>query len=1236
MTIFKQIMTFLKRPVYFGRHPDSIPDNSIVFFPYLPAQMNCGLSGIVAFKQKKIHTPQYDWLTTIDQLTEQIEANQYAVCVKNYYNLKESYLGGKQVLALLWKTVRSLHQIHLFFQILNNGDIQEKITSIASRLKKIIDQDEIRIKLETGKHSSSDTKAITLRMEDLKDICWSIQSEIINNVKKVQQLMPETNSNSYEMVSLYRYINAVLNSIDRLEVRGRDSAGISLLFILKKETFQTIESILKEQSLWTLYQERQTHDILLNQNIVKSITPNNQICLAFVYKIAAEVGRLGDNVEFIRNQISNDVILHNVTSQPIVYHTILAHTRWASVGAINEVNCHPQDNQHQHSNGIIHVCLNGDIDNYLNLKSDFEKEEGSICLEITTDTKIIPLIISKYIKQGFPVKEAIRLAVNQFEGSHAISVHTDLSPGKLYLAQKGSGQSIFIGISEEHYMSASEMYGIVEETSNYIKLDGETIVQGKYGPTQGQLFELCQESTDSLEGIRAWYYDGTPIDINKDSIKQTQITSRDIDRQGFAHYFLKEISESPISVEKTLYNRWKIEKVGNNFLSTVFLDQTVVPEKIINGLIENKIERIFFIGQGTAGVAAQACADILKYYFGKEKILISAQKASEFSGFMISEDDRSDSLSNTLLIAISQSGTTTDTNRAVDMVRSKGAYTIAIVNRRDSDLSFKVEGVMYTSSGRDIEMSVASTKAFYSQIVAGALLGLYFVQVTKKRNPEFIANEIQNLIDLPEYMRKVLSNSDEIMLSAKKLACEKNYWATVGSGPNKASADEIRIKLSELCYKTISSDYVEDKKHIDLSSEPLIIVCAAGSPENVLPDIIKDTAIFKAHKAIPVVIANVNEERFIPYADNIIYVPKIPSHLSPILNTLAGHLWGYYAALTINDSSRFLFEFKEDIHQTIAQYIKKEIDLYEVLLEKTFREKIIRFYSEFRTRKKEHNLPLIMGLEIVSDLTLLLKYLSGRLPVRDFELDFGIKGTPSNMLNALFECLNHSINNMARPIDAIKHQAKTVTVGTSRLAEKMEGLLFEFVEKRHSLAQLTHSNVLVLKNLQRIIENIKGYILYKVGGLNLLGEPTDDSYLEVIEKDGSSLDIESRVETDKRLKGTKRIIIDRGNIYIGKGRLDERSILAIPINSGSAARSHIIEFLLLLNISFKQDVPLFDKLRALGGKYNHIKQIVQESNIIWQDDFLNIPIIEDLFGLSAEKLSEKMIAAIKNRQSLKV
>ncbi|MBF0231664.1 MAG: SIS domain-containing protein, partial [Desulfamplus sp.] len=618
---------------------------------------------------------------------------------------------------------------------------------------------------------------------------------------------------------------------------------------------------------------------------------------------------------------------------------------------------------------------------------------------------------------------------------------------------------------------------------------------------------------------------------------------------------------------------------------------------------------------------------------------IRAMKSSELSGFfLLGDDDAKESMKNYLVVAISQSGTTTDTNRTVDMLRSRGARTLAIVNRRDSDLTFKAEGVLYTSSGRDIEMSVASTKAFYSQLTAGALLGLHIASITGTISARRLTDEINELSSLPEKMHKVLDMKEKIKKSAFRLAISRNYWATVGSGSNKTSADEIRIKLSELCYKTISSDFVEDKKHIDLSSEPLIIICAAGTRESVLKDIIKDTAIFHAHKAAPVVITNEGEDRFDNYAEDVFRVPAVKEHFAPVLNTLVGHLWGYYAALSINEGSEFIYNSQKDIKELVSEYKNMGRDVYEVILEKHFREKVASFYKDFSKRRREKRFPAAMGIDNASNITLLLKYLAGRLPVADFEIDFARKGTPANMLDEFFKNMSEAINTMARPVDAIKHQAKTVTVGTSRISDKVER--FDFAEKFEgpvfdelatnglSISQITNKNVVVIKNLQEVISLVKGTLLYKISGLNLLGEPTSATRIDVVKKTGTIESEVSRVETEHQLKGTKNIIVREGNVYIGKGRKDGRSILVIPVLSASP-NSSVIEYLLSIHVGFKEStqVSLLNKIKALGGKYTRIKDIILETDVVkWDDTLLDLVDIDTLFGDSGEKIAEAIIS----------
>ena len=1227
--IGRALRTLLTADIYFGRHPSNAVAPAIIFFPCYFNTLCCGIAGIVSFKKKPVISETVD-VSALSEQVDVLKASGYSACKEKALPLDSCYLGGKSHIRSLLSAVRSLKKDDSFFKIYKDSGIQKGLSKIAHELGDILLAEKKQFSDHMGHLEVSESEIISKRIEDLKDIHWCLNTDIGDNIKKVRELMDHSHDGTTRSsIIIFKKINTVLNSIDRLEVRGRDSAGISLLFILDEGDFKQCEKFFRDENLSDRLNKRVGQEVLLNQGVhVQPINNGQQVAVTLTYKIAAEIGRLGDNIRSLRQQIRSDSILQRLATLPHVYDTVMTHTRWASVGAITEANGCPIDNKSEgrfkDKKGWIHVCLNGDIDNYLELKTEYEKSGGIIHPDVTTDTKIIPLQIEKYVSQGHAVEEAFRMAVNDFQGSHAISMHTDLEPGKLFLAQKGSGQALFVGISDDHYMASSEVYGFVEETSKFIRMNGDQIIEGRNGKTQGQVFILDQESGGDLDGITAMYYDGTPIAFKADDIQETEITSRDIDRQNYPHYFFKEISEAPASVEKTLQNRWKISADPPHHHGIV-LDERTIPHRLRSALAEGKIRRIFFIGQGTAGVAALACSNILNTYLNNPSILIGALKASELSGFNLGDPNDTKSMADTLIVAISQSGTTTDTNRTVEMVRERGAHTIAIVNRRDSDITFKVDGVLYTSSGRDIEMSVASTKAFYSQITAGAVLSLYIARLQNRIDDTFVTAEVKQLLQLPVLMREILSKKELMEKSARRLAASKTYWAAVGSGPNKASADEIRIKLSELCYKTISSDFVEDKKHIDLSSEPLIIVCAAGSREAVLGDIIKDTAIFHAHKATPVVIANEGEDRFDPYAEDVFYIPVVAEHFAPILNTLVGHIWGYYAALSINEGSQLLYGFQNEIQQTIDAFVKEGLDVYEVILEKSFREKIARFYEQFRKRKSEKHFSTAIAQ--ASDIALLLKYLSGRLPVSDFELDFGKKGTALNMLNTLFEYLGESINRMARPIDAIKHQAKTVTVGTSRISDRVEGILYdEFFDYQFQVSQLTPSNVIVLRNLQGVVSKINGSILYRINKLDLLGETTEETTIELSDKRGKLKSLTSRVETDNELKGTKRIIAREGNVYIGLGRKDERSIIIIPIISDTALKPSIIEYLLLLNISFKEQVPLPIRTKALGGKYERIKNMVQENSIDWDDQYLEGIELKELFGWSAEKIAESIVS----------
>ena len=169
---------------------------------------------------------------------------------------------------------------------------------------------------------------------------------------------------------------------------------------------------------------------------------------------------------------------------------------------------------------------------------------------------------------------------------------------------------------------------------------------------------------------------------------------------------------------------------------------------------------------------------------------------------------------------------------------------------------------------------------------------------------------------MPDALVEVLPRRDVIAEAARRFAPPKRYWAIVGSGPNTVAAEEVRIKLSELCYKSIACDVTEDKKHIDLSSEPLILVCAAGLVGGTADDVAKEVAIYKAHKATPIVVATEGDERFAAAAA-VLSVPVVDSALAFVLTAMVGHLFGYEAALAIDASARPLREAREVIEDAL-------------------------------------------------------------------------------------------------------------------------------------------------------------------------------------------------------------------------------------------------------------------------------------------------------------------------------
>jgi len=1233
MKVLNIIKTFLclisSCRIYIGRRPASVQVPAIILFPFRPAQFNCGFAGLMTCRLSgKDADTAAD--RTITGLWKKVQANGLQAVTQT--GCVDGYLNGINDLRALETAVLELKredaQEFLFF----HAERQADLINAAGEMKRFLADEEKLLENQTAVTDSADMEIINSRILLLKDICWMLEKDILANMQKVLMLTGAEKSALVppDAFRKYRKFNLLLNALDRLEVRGRDSAGIQLVFKLKNEAqLQEVVRQIRENGLLEEYQQRAQKGDLQNYSIF--IAEGQTGCpggssVAFTYKTFSIVGELGRNVAQLRKYIQNDRILQYFCSLEANCETALTHTRWASVGSITEENCHPVNNHTIASStpvypfypGVqaqISAVLNGDIDNYPALRQELEKDGDLIAQQVTTDTKIIPLQIEKYLKAGQSLPESFRLAVNDFEGSHAIAMTSALEPGKMFLALKGSGQSIYVGLSPDQYMFSSELYGLVEVMPRFIKMNGEAV----NGNVAGQLFILDQNCGGGLAGLSACQYDGKTIELSASNLQTAEITTRDIDRGGYPHFFLKEISESALSVKRTLRGKYRITGSNNSAAHVDFnMGTDIVPDAVRKALVSGALKNIVVVGHGTAAVAGQVVADALSYYLQSRHLNILARVASELSGFGLNAEGP-----DTLVIPITQSGTTTDTNRAVAMARERGAHIIAIVNRRQSDITAIAHGVFYTSDGRDIEMSVASTKAFYAQIVAGQVLALFFAQLLGTRSNDDIARQLRRLESIPGLMDQLFTRRDDIAASVKK-AADKRYWAIVGSGPNKAAADEVRIKLSELCYKTISSDIVENKKHIDLSSEPLILVCAAGNPATVVEDVVKDVAIFKAHKASVIVFADEDETRFHQIADAVIPIPIAPAPLPVILNTMAGHLWGYYAARAIDEEAQIFREFRGRLTLELTQRAQKKLSVFDMIADTSFHRIINEFYMQFNARRLNGAFG-VMGAKTIADLPLLLKYVVGKLPLQDMRQEFKSEGNFISPFDLLDVTLGTAIDELTRPIDAIRHQAKTVTVGTSRKEKKLEGIIYNLLELLNfSVKNLSYRNIMTINRIQPAVATVQGYTVYDVIGLDEQGNPMENSTIAVKAKGGAARNMKSRADQPAMLMGTKKMIVSSGHAYVGRGKSDGVPLVIIPLLS----ENNTVSNLLLIHILYNEALPLREKIKVLGYRYQDIRNLVNEYNLPWHDECLEPISLESLFSEQVEMIAEQIKARL--------
>ncbi len=1060
-------------------------------------------------------------------------------------------------------------------------------SSIRPAIRSQLDRIDVAVADLEGRLDSGDLvpsgglEAVNAALVRVKDGAWAIRQDRLRTAAAVADLAGP--SPAPAALAGYLSIQQSLSALDRLEVRGRDSAGIHVMVVDHGLD-------LDAPAVRALLDER-TSDPLFTSGSVR--TPSG--ALAFVYKAAAEIGELGDNTRALRAEVAADALLALALDNDTARTLVTGHTRWASVGIISQANAHPLDSFELEDGAgkpYVSASLNGDVDNFADLKAS---EGLRIAPEITTDAKVIPTLVARHLSSGIDLADAFRTTVAALDGSVAISATSAAEPDRLCLALRGSGQALYVGLAEDAFVVASEPYGVIEEAEVYLRMDGETPADPDNPVTsRGQIVVLDAAGAGGLGGITRLAYDGTPLPVGDDELTEAAVTTRDIDRGDHPHFLLKEISEAPSSFRTTLRGKLVTDPDGR---ISVQLPPTSLPADVRDDLAAGRIERVAVIGQGTAAVAGMSLAAALADLVSGTSLRVESVLATELSGFGLRSD-----MSDTLVVAISQSGTTTDTNRTVDLVRSRGGRVISIVNRRSSDLTDKSDGVLYTSDGRDVEMSVASTKAFYAQVAAGFLLA---VAVAEAVGVDVEAPAVQSLLagvrDLPSAMQATLALRPQIGRAAQQFAPSRRSWAMVGNGRNYIAARELRIKLSELCYKSIACDGTEDKKHIDLSAEPMILVCAAGLAGSTADDVAKEVAIYRAHKAAPIVIASEGESRYSSALD-VIAVPSVHPDLGFVLSAMAGHLFGYEAALAIDAQALPLREARAAI-ESLASPTADGAEVLEALRPR-LAPLAARFFDGVRSSEYDGHLEPSTAVRIAS----MFRFALGSVPLEAYEIEYGKVGTPAVVVEDLTEALTRGIEELTRPIDAIKHQAKTVTVGISRSDESLleVPLVRAVLDAGAGRDRLHYAILKSLADLDPAVAEIRGFTRYAIEGLD--GDD-DGGTITVIDKGGIAVDIPSRTDRDPRLRGTKHQVALERKVFVNVGRSDRRTTVLVPEIKGQQTTG-----MTLLHVQFADTISAGAArtvLQGYRGRYAALRDAVMETEPSFRDDLLaDIPVLE--------------------------
>ncbi len=518
----------------------------------------------------------------------------------------------------------------------------------------------------------------------------------------------------------------------------------------------------------------------------------------------------------------------------------VGHTRWATHGRPNEVNAHPQL-----GNGVA-VVHNGIIENFSELREELEGRGIAFCSE--TDTEVIAHLLAEGMEEGYSLREALAGALRRLQGSFAIAAVGANEPGKVVAARHQS--PLVVGLGEGESFLASAVQALLGETREFLVVENGEIV----------------EVTDS--SVVIFTLEGEPVRRETFSVDWD---AEAVELGGFEDYMLKEIHEQPSALQATLSGRLDADGAVN--LSEVDLD--------LSG-----VERVAIVACGTAYHAG---------LLGKNQIERLARLPVEVA--VASEYRYADPIGDekTLVVAISQSGETTDTLAAVEAAREFGGRVLAITNTQGSLITREADAVLLTRAGPEI--GVAATKTFLAQVAALNLLALELARKNRAAPGEDLLRLGRDLRRAPEKVDEVLGMLEGRVEEAAQLFEEARCALFLGRGPSHAVALEGALKLKEISYLPAEGHAAGEMKHgpIALVDErcPVVAVMGEGIVREKTLSNVEETV---ARGANVIAVAREDDRAARRTSRVVLPVPGAPEMLGPFLWSVPLQLLAYRVA----------------------------------------------------------------------------------------------------------------------------------------------------------------------------------------------------------------------------------------------------------------------------------------------------------------------------------------------------